>query len=61
MIKYIVSYQLCGGLCGNRVFDCPEDALQYIKYNQHGWKSHTLFSYEPVGLVNELTEVEIEV
>lgn len=58
--KYMVSYRLYGGSCGNQCFEKPEDGLKYIADNKAMWTSHSTFSYEAGLAIGELTPVDLQ-
>jgi hypothetical protein len=45
-MKYMVSYQLFGGDCGNKC-GTKEEVKQYRNDHRSEWTSYSFFSYEP--------------
>ncbi len=53
-MKYLVSYQYHGGLCGNQSCDDADAARLFVSNNIIHWKSHSAFTFADGLAITEL-------
>lgn len=58
-MKFMVSFKLMNGSCGNQCFFTLCAAATYIKENLKEWASHSLFTYKSGLAITELIPLKL--